>query len=40
MKKEYLEPTITVISLIADKNIASYTVASDGDLIIDSGDLE
>lgn len=38
MKKEYLEPTITVISLIANKNIA--LIASDGDLIIDTDDLE
>ena len=39
IKKEYLEPTITFVSFIADKSIASYSVASDGDILIDTDDL-
>lgn len=39
MKKEYLEPTITLISFVVDKSIASYSFASDGDILIDTDDL-
>lgn len=40
MKKAYLEPTITVISLTADKNLAADAIISDNELIFDSEGLE
>ncbi len=39
MKKEYLEPTITVISFVVGKDIATYSATSDGDVLIDTDDL-
>ena len=38
MKKEYVEPTILFVSLVADKHIA-YSFTSDGDILIDTDDL-
>ncbi len=40
MKKAYVEPTITVISLVANENLAANPFISDNELIFDSSDLE
>ena len=43
MKKEYCEPTITIVSLFADKSFATTTFIEadpeNGDVLIDSGGL-
>lgn len=41
MKKAYMEPTIAVISLLADENLARDPFISEsGDLVFDSDELD
>lgn len=39
MKKEYIEPIVTVISLTAKANVAR-NLTSDNELIVDEGELD
>ena len=39
VKKEYCEPTITVITLLTDTNIAALQDSQTGDVLFDTDDL-